>query len=180
MKYTIILLFLPLFCVAQDWVKTTSRTGAFTVVAPAVLDENTRSVSTKIGELNYHTFAYRDTDEKAENWLYVISYVDYPKGSLHADSTELVQDFLAETIASSLESAKGTLVYASDIKYKGAVGKIWRIDFGTGKGSGVFRTKAFVKGNRFYTIQTACPKENSLNTSSDRFFKSFDFLEKID
>lgn len=159
------------------WREYVSYEGVFKVKVPGDMKEVVQSVETSMGELEYHTFVYRDNNEDADNLIYMISYVDYPEGSIHSDSVDLVNEFLDVSIEESVTSINGKLIYSNDFKIHDYTGKIWRVDYGNN--SGVIRTKAFVKESRFYTIQTACIKDKSLNSSSDIFFDSFKLLDKM-
>lgn len=163
------------------WRTYVSYDGGFKVETPGDMKEVVNTGKTALGDLEYHVFVYRDNDKDADNLMYMISYCDYPEGSIHSDSTELVNEFLTATVESATKSVNGSLIYSHDIKIKKYPGKLWRVDYGEGKG--VIRTKAFIKENRFYTIQTACNSNKSLNMSSDKFMDSFSFLneaEKVD
>jgi hypothetical protein len=163
------------------WRTYTSYDGGFKIETPGDMKEVINTGTTALGDLKYHVFVYRDNEDDADNLMYMISYCDYPEGSIHSDSTEFVNEFLDATVESSVQSVNGSLVYSHDVKMKKYPGKLWRVDYG--EGQGVIRTKAFIKGNRFYTIQTACNSNKSLNMSSDKFMDSFSFLneaEKVD
>lgn len=165
----------------NTWRSFVSYNGGFKVETPGDMKEVVNTGKTALGDLEYHVFVHRDNEEDADNLMYMISYCDYPEGSIHSDSTELVNEFLDATVESATKSVNGSLVYSHDIKVKKYPGKLWRVNYGEGKG--VIRTKAFIKGNRFYTIQTACNSDKSLNMSSDKFMDSFTFLneaEKVD
>ncbi len=161
---------------AQDWTSFRSFEGRFKVKTLGNLKETISKVETQIGEMEYHTFTYQDTNEEALNVFYIISYVDYPEGSIHSDSSELVKEFLDATVEESVLSINGVLKYQSDIYVDDYLAKQWRVDYGENE-EGVIRTRAFVVKNRFYTIQTVCTKLNSMNTDSDDFMESFELLD---
>lgn len=178
-----ILLFISFFCFSiiqndNTWRDFISYKGEFKIKSPGTIKESINTAETTLGTLEYHIFFYRDNDKDADNLLYMISYCDYPEGSIHSDSTELAKEFLDATIDESVKSVNGKLIYSNDIKIKGFPAKLWRVDYGDGQG--VIRTKAFIRGNRFYTIQTACDKNKSLNISSDKFIDSFKLLDEYD
>lgn len=166
------------FSVNPKWQEFISYDGDFKVNTPGTIKEVINTAETTLGTLEYHIFVHRDNDKDADNQMYMVSYCDYPIGSIHSDSTELVNEFLKATIDQSVESVYGKLVYSNDIKHQKYPGKLWRVDYGEGKG--IIRTKAFIKGNRFYTIQTACTRDKSLNMSSDKFMDSFQLLNEIE
>jgi hypothetical protein len=177
MKYffSTFLLFFLVFTIPQKWEWFTSETGLFTVLTPGKLTEKIEKSETAVGELSYHTFFYQpEEDENADNFLYMISYCDYPKGSIHSDSLDLVKDFFDATIESSVRSVKGELFYESDIKTGEFPGKIWRVNYGDD--AAAIKTKAFLVNNRYYSIQTITLREKSLNPSIDKFLDSFKII----
>ncbi len=160
------------------WRDFVSYDGSFKITVPGQMKEVVHTVKTGIGSLEYHVFAYRTEDDEADNLMYMVSYVDYPSGTIHQDSTDLVDDFLDATMEEAALSVNGEIIYSSPIQEQGFPGRLWRTDFGNG--AGVIRTKAFISGNRYYSIQTACDKNKSLNHSTDRFLNSFTLLSESD
>jgi len=101
----------------------------------------------------------------------MITFCDYPPGTIHSDSTELLKDFFAASVDQATSSVKGELAYQADIVQQGFPGKIWRINYL--RDQAVIKTKAFMVRNRFYSIQTVTLKDMAINAASDRFFDSF-------
>lgn len=163
-----------LFILAQipTWDWYTSEKGLFTVLTPGEMTEKVKETETAIGKLSYHIFSYQpEVEAGADNFLYMISYCDYPAGSVHSDSTELLKEFFDATVESSVSSVRGELFYAADIRLGEYPGKIWRVNYGDNKAA--IKTKAYVVGNRYYAIQTVTFREKSLNASIDKFLDSF-------
>ena len=168
-------LFILVFITPSEWEWFTSETGLFTVLTPGELTEKVENSETAVGELSYHTFYYQpEEDEKADNFLYMISYCDYPEGSIHSDSLNLVKDFFDATIESSVRSVKGELFYQSDITSGEFPGKLWRVNYGDN--AAAIKTKAFLVNNRYYSIQTITYRDKSLNPSIDKFLNSFKII----
>ncbi len=159
----------------EDWLVYKSHEGGFIIESPGKIKEVINRANTSLGELEYHIFIYRDNSKDPDNLAYMVSYCDYPDGSIHSDSTELAQDFFEATIDQAVESVNGKLAYSSESKYRGYPGMIWRTDYG-GDDGGIIRTKAFIKGQRYYSIQTVCSKDKSMNLSSDKFFNAFNLI----
>ena len=153
------------------WEETRSYPGRFRVISPASLWEKNDTLNTAVGELVYHTLYYAPNSDKAENEVYMISYVDYPDGALHQDSVELIAALLDETQAAAAESVRGELMFSQDGFQESFPYRYWRIDYLNGRGS--IRTKAIVAGNRFYTVQTVTQRAYGINHSTDRFIDSF-------
>lgn len=158
------------------WTETNSFDGEFRVITPGDLQEKIDSIETAIGTLVYHTLYFAPTSEKAENEVYMISYVDYPEGTLHPDSTELIQALFDETQEAAVESVRGELMFSQDAFLQTHPSRYWRIDYLNGRGS--IRTKAIVADHRFYTIQTVSQRQYGMNTSTDRFIDSFRVFTK--
>lgn len=164
-------LFLVLTPFLTDWEEFRSENGRFRVIAPQKMEHKVDSSNTAVGDLIYHTYY----TQGAMNQIYMITYCDYPEGSIHADSTDLVEDFFDVTIASAAESVKGEILYIHKEKLqKEYVGKRWRIDYMDG--AAIIRTRAFVIGNRYYSIQVVSSRANSVNSDTQRFMNSFQIL----
>ena len=168
--------FILLFSFTQsNWKSFTSEKGKFTILAPGTFVEKTNTVTTSIGETEYHTFIYQSEDEKADNLVYMISYCDYPEGSIHSDSTELVKEFLEVTVDSAVKSVKGDLFYSSEITLNDYPGMLWRVNYQ--KGEATIKTKSYLVGRRYYSVQTVTYREKGLNPLIDDFLDSFKLIE---
>lgn len=159
----------------ERWAEYKSFDGKFLVMSPGgKMAEKLDTAKTPMGPIAYHLYYNQPDFEGAENYFYMVSYCDYPEGSVHSDSTELVQQLFTETIKEAAFSIAGKVMYQDDIKFMGYPGKLWRIDYGRGKYT--IKTRAYFVGNRFYTIQTVMSRMMSLNPLSDRFLDSFRLL----
>ena len=157
------------------WAEFRSETGNFSVLTPQEMELKTDTLTTAVGNLIYHTY-FLQQQEKQGNQIYMVTYCDYPEGSVHADSTELVEAFFDATIQSATESVEGELLYIHKEKLQGYEGKRWRIDYL--EGQAVIRTRAFVVENRYYSVQVVNPQYKNMNANVERFMDSFRFLEK--
>jgi hypothetical protein len=153
------------------WEELSHFEGKFAVTTPGEMLEKVDSIDTPLGDLVYHTFFLQPPSELAENEVYMISYVDYPEGTIHQDSTELLVELMDETQDAARESVRGELMFSNDGFQKDYPFRFWRIDYLNGRAS--IRTKAIVANNRFYTIQTVSRREYGMNHSTDRFIDSF-------
>ena len=171
----LLLLFLPTFLAGQSWPEAVHYDGKFRVAAPAPLVERVDTIEVAVGRLPYHVHYYQSPDLQADNLFYMVSYTDYPAGTVHPDSTELLPAFWETTVAASVASLGGELLYDSPAPFGTYPGHRWRVDYLEGKA--VVKTWAFLRGNRYYALQTIALKEKSLNPSTERFFDSFDLLE---
>jgi hypothetical protein len=155
----------------NPWKEYKSLEGKFSVLTPGEFDKAVDSVQTPLGKLAYHILVYNNTQKNAENLFYMVTFCDYPPGTIHSDSTDLLKDFFAASIDQAASSVRGELAYQADIVQQGFPGKIWRINYL--RDQAVIKTKAFMVRNRFYSIQTVTLKDMAINAASDRFFDSF-------
>jgi hypothetical protein len=153
------------------WEDISHYKGRFSVTCPAPFQEKVDSVDTALGQMVYHTLFIQPPSDAAENEVYMISYVDYPSGVLHQDSTELIEAFLEETQAAAVETVRGELMFSQEGIQQTFPYRYWRIDYLNGRGS--IRTKAIIAEDRFYTIQTVSQRAYGINHSTDRFIDSF-------
>lgn len=160
------------------WQEFSHYDGRFSVTTPGPMTTKVDSVKTPLGTLAYHAFFFQPANDNADNAVYMVSYCDYPEGSVHSDSSALVQDLFDATQESAAMSVNGELRYADALNVAGYPGRIWRIDYRDGRAS--IHTRAFVAANRYYAIQTVCKRDLALNPSSDRFLESFRLLGRPD
>ena len=154
-----------------NWQQFESYEGKFRVLTPGSMTEKVDSSHTDLGDLAYHVFYYQSEKRDADNLFYMVSYCDYPTNSIHSDSTEVLEEFFQATIETAAQSVDGKVIYSTDIDYNDYPGKFWRIEYL--KGDVIIKTKAFIIGTRYYSLQTIMFKNKSLNPSSDKFFDSF-------
>ena len=105
----------------------------------------------------------------------MVSYCDYPEGSIHSDSTDLVKEFFEVTVESALKSVKGELFYSSEINLGQYPGMLWRVNYQ--KGEATIKTKSYLVGRRYYSVQTITYREKGLNPFIDKFLDSFTLIE---
>lgn len=168
---------LLLFTLANDWIVYESKDLQFQLATPKELAEKVDTVRTALGDLYYHTL-FTQTQPEEGNQVYMLSYCDYPEGTLHSDSLDFLDDFFKITIRSAMSSVRGELMYQADELIYGYPGRYWRIDYKAGQA--VVKTRAFVVENRYYALQVVSTKARHINPDTDRFFKSFGLLEKIE
>ena len=157
----------------QRWAELNDADGRFRLLTPAELAHKVDTVETAVGKQAYHTFFFQAPDKTtAENIIYAISYVDYPAGSLHHDSLELVTEFLAGTEAEAAVAVGGQVIYGSDKDISGYPARQWRIDYPSKGGTACARTLAGVAGNRYYELKVFSLRAAGLHESADRFFDS--------
>ena len=154
--------------------KFNSYEGKFSIQFPGEVTEQAKEIETTLGTMAYHTFYHNSTEEDATNFIYLVSYVDYPDGAIHSDSTELIEEFFQATLEESVLNMNGDLRYSDEIKLFDYPGRFWRIDYN--EDSMVMKTKAFLVKNRYYSIQVGTLKELATNLDMDKFLESFNLL----
>lgn len=158
----------------STWEVFQSFDGKFKVLSPGEMIKKENPIKTEIGDLNYITYLYQSIEKDPDNLVYMVSYCDYPKYSIHSDSTELVEEFFNTTVETAVESVGGELSYSSEISLNGFPGKLWRVNYNEGKA--LIKTKSFLVGNRYYSIQVVSLKEKGINLQIDQFLDSFSLL----
>lgn len=153
------------------WADITDVEGRFRVSSPGAFVHRADTLETPLGMVAYHTFFLAPQQENAENEVYMVSYMDHPEGTFHPDSTELVAAVLEETQLAAEEAVLGELRFARTGTQQNHPYRYWRIDYLNGRAS--VRTKAFVAGQRFYSVQTVTRQAYGMNHSMDRFIDSF-------
>lgn len=153
------------------WELIEDYAGRFKISAPGPFQKWTDTMRTAVGELVQHVYYLQPNSEKAENEVYMVSYIDFPEGSLHHDSTELLVDFFAETLAGAESNVRGEVMFEREESLQGFPARYWRIDYLNGRAS--IRTKAVVVGNRYYSVQTVTRRSYGINHSTDRYLDSF-------
>jgi hypothetical protein len=158
------------------WEEMVSTAGGFGIRVPGFMVEKVDTMKTQLGEMAYHTYFFQSPVKTSDNLFYMVSYCDYPEGSVHADSTELLEEFFDVTAKESAFSITGELVYSNPWDWNGYPGRIWRVDYL--QGEAIIKTRAFLVENRYFTMQTIMLKDKSLNASSKQFFDSFYLLDQ--
>lgn len=156
----------------KNWREYHSGEGRFRILTPGDMQHKVDSIATAVGVLAYHTFFFQPMEKDADNLIYMLGYCDYPAGTVHSDSTELLPDFFAATVESAVEAVDGKLIYAGNYRHKKYPGKIWRIEYL--EGGALIKTRAYIIENRYYTLQTITYKSKSLNAASEKFLDSFE------
>ncbi|PHI19705.1 hypothetical protein CEQ90_11695 [Lewinellaceae bacterium SD302] len=156
---------------SQDWQLYQDIDGGFEVLIPAEWAHSVDTVTTEVGDLLYHTY-YLNTPavDTVDNVFYMLSYVEYPEGSLHEDSLELVEELLDASEEEAVTRMKGELRFSTKKEIDFHPGRYWRIDYLDGEAS--MRTQAFVSENRYYAIQTISRIRSGINDSTQKFFGS--------
>jgi hypothetical protein len=155
-----------------QWQEYVSLEGRFRVSVPDQMTLKVDKVKTAVGDLTYNTYYVQDKSENAKTHVYMVSYCDYPAGTFHSDSIDLINDFFETSIDAAKNSLNGQLMYFEKTTLEKNQGRIWRIDYNNGKA--MAKTRAFIVDQRYYAVQTV--GSLGLDNSSERFLNSFRFI----
>lgn len=158
-----------------DWIPYRSAEGEFAILTKGLFKQAIFHADTEIGKIEMRSYAF-PSEPKPKDVVYTIMHYDFPKGSIHSDSTDLVKDFFQETINSSAESVKGTLVYNSDIDISGYKGKHWRINYADSKKS--ISSRVYLVKNRCYILNVVNPDASKSGSDANHYFNSFRLLSE--
>jgi len=159
-----------------EWELFKSHDGKFQILSPGEMVEKINPIKTEIGEMKYVTYLHQSENKNADNLVYMVSYCDYPENSIHSDSIDLVNEFFETTVSTAVESVHGELQYSTEIKLGKYPGRLWRINYN--EGNALIKTKSFLVGRRYYSIQAITLKDRSLNLSMDKFLDSFSLFSE--
>jgi hypothetical protein len=146
-----------------------SEAGKFTVMAPAVLLEETQTLETQAGKIDLHVFSTQSDDIG-----YFVSYCDYPQEIVQRGNPETMLDGSRD---GALSNAKGTLVSETKITLEGHPGRELLMEAKDESGrSATIKGRLFMVKNRLYQVMVVAPKARESGDVMDRFIKSFKLL----
>lgn len=154
----------------DEWILFVDPEGRFEVRMPEGIDESSRMIATPIGDLKYISLSSKEMIDE-EVVQYNLSFCDYPDGTFHPDSIELIRLFLDETIDASVESVGGSLIYKDEARTRRETGAVWKVS--SEQHNVQFKNMALLDGDRFYNLQVIIPPEKTLDNNADEFFDSF-------
>lgn len=153
----------------EEWVQFKVEDGLnFSVEAPGPMEESSKRIKTAVGELEVVTFSYQGTEEDP-NYLYLINMVQYPEGMFPKDSLDLKNEFLDNSIVSSVDRVQGELIYSTSIE--SGKGKLFRIKYNDG--NAIVKGKSYLIKDVFVNLQVFTIQNKSLNDEMDYFLDSF-------
>ncbi len=157
---------------SRYWEEIQDADGRFQLLSPQQFEYAVDTLATEIGEQILHTYHFATPDPaRSENVIYALTYVDYPAGAIHHDSTELVGELLTSTEEEAVKALRGILIYGSEKRVSTYPARQWRIDYKDGDATA--RTLAVVAGNRYYELKVFSLKAAGPNKSANKFFDSF-------
>jgi hypothetical protein len=148
--------------------------GGVELTVPDTLKLRPRVGNTDLGDIILYQY-YLRKEIHGQIVKFAFQFCDYPEGTLHHDSLELIQLFYEATAEESAKSVLGKLEYSSTVDILGYPGLVWRVSFD--KDKGLIKSKAFVKGRRYYNLKVEYPRKMSLDPVIDQFLDSIKWIE---
>lgn len=163
----------------QDWTTFKSIEGGFQIEVPGEMVQSTQQIDTDLGLVTYHSFHCTTLSETTGNYVYMVSFYRSPAINIPEDSTALIQEFFDATVEQAAQSVSGEVVILDQIKYQNRFqGRFWRIHYNGGRS--VLKTKVYLAGDTFYSIQVAVDAAFGLSEEIDHFLDSFKIIKSID
>ena len=138
---------------------------------PGVFAERVDTVTTATGATPMRRYYFNDPKGLTGNRLYTLTVVDYPAGSIPADSAARREALFTETVVAAVESVEGELRYATAKEQSRYPGYVFRVDYNEGSKS-VYNEAYFV-GDRYYHLQVFAIGGDGGTKSRARFFDNF-------
>lgn len=154
----------------QEWSWRSLDHGQIRFLAPGSSEYQEKSISTIMGEITQHHFFYRDTADASGNYLYHVSYYDYPDGTFPEDSLELRDLFLDLILEGSVHDLNGELQYDGTVMVKGHQARIWKIAIRGGEA--MVRNQVIMEGDRILTMQVFTHAQEDKNADIEKFLES--------
>lgn len=177
-RFFLILLFFSCFGIvqSQEWQWQKIDGESISVLTPGSFKQKEVDMDTDIGQLKRYTYFIQDSLSESGNYLYTLSYYDYPEGSFHIDSTELKALFLDMNVQGSIEALNGELLYEGELEIWGFPAKIWRVSIQDGLAS--VKNQIILADDRVITMQVFTSKEHVKNDQIDLYLKSIKVKSK--
>jgi len=152
------------------WKPFTPKGQNFEISVPGEMKNGEKKLLTDVGEMHPVTWIYEGKGED-KNHLYLLSYVDYPRGTFHSDSTDLISELFKVSMETHIADLKGSVAYYSESPYGQSPGRIYRASYNDNKL--VVKSRMILIGDRFYALQVYTTSEKSLNAGINQFLESF-------
>jgi hypothetical protein len=173
----LLLLILSFTNTRQDWQQVVPEGGNCSIAMPGNPKRIDKTINNRsYGELIAKIWAFQPEKGTDLNLAYMVSYTDYPEGTIHSDSVNILKDFYNSFIDGTINNVQGKLLSETIINLSGYPGREVRVDFKNGLA--LIRYRYFLVKRRLYMLQIIPLTENNFNTSINKFLDSFALLEK--
>jgi len=142
----------------------------FEVLVPGTMRDGQKKVLTDIGAIYPVTWMCEGKPDEP-NFLFLLSYIDYPESTFSPDSISMIREMFDTSIRTHIDDLKGDLVYSSASDHGELPGAIFRATYDQRKF--VVKGRLILDGDRLYFLQVYTTTYKSLNADMDRFLDSF-------
>lgn len=173
MKFKICCFLLLISCLTysqEKWETFVGPNKSFEVMVPYPMKSGEKKILTDVGEMHPKTWICEGKQED-DNYLYLVGFVDYPDGTFHKDSTQLIDELFRISMETHVNDLGGNLVYQAESPLGFYSGLIYRVSYNENKL--VAKCRMILVEDRFYTLQVYTISEKSLNDNITRFLNSF-------
>ncbi|MEZ4909618.1 MAG: hypothetical protein R2774_02025 [Saprospiraceae bacterium] len=160
-------------CSSQEFKIFRPLDADISFLAPCDMEYATKDVLTEIGKLKTASWSCVSNSD-GRQFAYVVTYTEYPEGTLPIDSTDLLQTVLDESILQNVSDIKGDLVYKVSSPYQNYIGMLYRASFQENKA--ILKARFILIHDILYNLQVYAPTENSLSDDIDAFLNSFEYM----
>jgi hypothetical protein len=163
------------FC--QNWENISPEGGSCTILMPAKPEHTKRIINhPTYGKLTMNMALLKPKDSTDLNLIYGLSYTDYPLGSIHSDSTTILESFFNSSRDGAIANVQGELLSETILNLSEYPGRELRINFKNGLA--LIRSRNYLVKNRLYNLQIITLTKNNFNISINKFLDSFKLLIK--
>jgi hypothetical protein len=148
--------------------------GVVLTVPGGKMIEKTHEINTPVGNLMLNEFAL-DLTAQGQYFAFLFSYVDYPPGSMHQDSMDLLKDFFQIAKDESIFLMKGALMYESYGSWYGYPSYQWRINYKKDQYS--IRNLSILAGSRYYLLRVVSSADIASGEIAQDFINSLRLIE---
>lgn len=158
-----------LYAQKAEWEAYYPADSSYLISLPkGTLSEQIDTFYTEIGAIIYRK-AMNFTRMKRNEIYTVISDTEYPLGTVHSDSTELLNEFWQATIEESVDNLSGELLYKTEKRVGEWPAILWRVNYGDNMR---MDNLAILKRNHFYLLQFSSPDAIEFTKMKEQFFAS--------
>ena len=159
-----------------EWIVFLSHDSKFKISFPQEPEVLKHVVDSGVIPMKSRLIKYDVGKFKDENQSYQIIYSDYPDSIVNSDfKTRITDTFLKDIIFTERDRIKGRIISIEDINYNEYPGRHIHYTFDS---KNALNMKIFLIKSRLYMLRVICDITNDNNPAMERFFNSFEVLEK--
>ncbi|MEO0897924.1 MAG: PsbP-related protein [Bacteroidota bacterium] len=167
---------LPTQAQVNEWYQYKSEEFGYSISFPGEPEAMDQKVPSAIGELTLNIQYFAETNEGAENFMYMTNCTTYPDGALNLSDSTGKKDFFDGAVNGATTNVNGELISQKKIMLDGHEGREMMVEIQ--EGTVVVLARLYLVGNRMYMLQTMTQKGNENNKITKEFMDSFKFIKK--